>query len=318
MEVSYSETIVVKTFETGEHNGFALIEDCLFAVDRKEWEEIGRYLKPNSESSTDDYPHYIIRLWDLYHTARVRIVEKDDKLIDFLMDYGNKKALYHLRKGIRVAKNITRISSVFDELTLFHKLQIESDFDVDPVSNNKLDPDIRFEKYWLIEKWQLPMSETDVEKCKVSNEPLVKKAIEDFTCLLQFILSAKYLCCIINCNGLKFKIRFVEGTCPWNPQIRIQLFFKSEEKETKKLLKNTGPDTLNLLRVNAKAGSTISLDELCAKIKPMELKDSIFQWNNPARFGKVTCNLKYFMETFLPSLTRENYKGKLEEVFPLF
>jgi hypothetical protein len=324
MERSADKEVVIHTFPVGEFNDKYFLTDCLFVTTHKEWDEIGKYLTKESFIYSEGYPGYKIELWELYHTAL--ILEADFKTLEFIDDHGNKTPLKYLQQGVRMARNKDRLEEIFNQLAMYRRFEVEDheELVVDPVTTDK-NGYYGAENFWLVDQWLLPVGENDVERCRNENQKGLEKALAENTELFQHILQAKKFYCTVGYNGLMFRISFEENTEPWNPKVIIELEFGGNKgPKMRRQLYKPQPDWNKLNQATAALNKKdqaekMVLDNFVQMIKDQQtsFKGEIRsnQWQNPERYGKTKCSLKHFLYEFLPSLTKENYKAELENIF---
>jgi hypothetical protein len=282
-----SKYIAVKTLEVEYNDDLLLLGECLFAVEREEWLSFRQFLTKETLVETFDNGNNSIDVYQLYHEAET--FEVDENIIMFLLVNGMNDPLNYIRRGIIFPKNKLNLYNIFNKLALFREIEklknddlIDDELVIDAVSISKTG-------YYEIEKdptvlsWKLPSSEGEIESCKEINQKLMEEALSTNRYSLTSILYAKNFWCDLGYNNKRiyFKLTIPDDVCLWNPDVIIELKHNNNYHNYDN---NSIPD---------------------------------HYWKIPPIRNSRKINVYYFLQTFLPSLTDENYQEHLEQFFSL-
>lgn len=284
MEQSKAKRVVIKTFGQDGRSNLLIFGDCMFVVDREEWEEIGKHIQKDSVVYTK-YDDYKLYLWDLYHEARM--IEADENVLEFISIHGDDTPLKYLQKGRRQIKNKNNLELILNKMALLIKIKKDynniKDIKIDDVQISKYSNTVINDSY-LFNLWKLPNHPGEVEKCSTENKNYITNFQFDSR-LYNEILNSKDVWYTINFKGLSFRTAVPDDVCFWDPKITIQL----ETEENELVQPYLGPLPI----------SNISTD--------------IFK--NPKIHNKKSVRPYRFLGEFLPSLNKDTYQKQLEEFF---
>ena len=193
-----TDYIIVKTAVQEFNSNFITLGECLFAVKKSEWIEIGKYLEEDSVAYTKGPNEKKLHLYQMYHQAN--ILPASAHVVEFLINHGICSALYYLRKGTIKSKNRDKLHRIFNKLALFREIEKgHCGVEFDPVS-------IKGSAYYGIEKddavlkWRLPKAANCVE-CADHNNGLLEEMIGNNSATFNHILeSKKFWCCVVFCD----------------------------------------------------------------------------------------------------------------------